>query len=185
MPDAADRQPRMTLAQFLDWDDGTDARYELIQGRPVAMAPGLIGHGRLVGRAFALLESRLRLPCAPVTEAGIRLRDDDETFLVADVAVSCFRQPANQQWIVDPVLVVEVLSPSTVRHDRGFKLDLYRTLPSVQDIVLVASDKRHVQHWRRDGADWRVADLVGSAVLRITGLGIELPSAELYVDIVD
>ena len=67
---------------------------------------------------------------------------------------------------LEPLLVVEVLSPSTRIHDLGRKLNDYKTLPSVQEIWMVDSERRWVQLWRRDGERWIVQDLVGSADVR-------------------
>ena len=69
--------------------------------------------------------------------------------------------------MAEPVLVVEVESPGTVRHDRGVKVGRYRELPSVREILLVASAERRVQLWRREGGRWSVEDVIGDAVLRL------------------
>ena len=61
----------MSLAEFLAWDDGTDRRYELMDGVPIAMAPPLADHGELVIAIGAELGGRLRRPCRAVGEAGI------------------------------------------------------------------------------------------------------------------
>jgi Uma2 family endonuclease len=78
---------------------------------------------------------------------------------------------------VEPVLVVEVESPGTVRHDRGIKVDRYRELPSVQEILLVASAERRV---RRESGRWSVEDVIGDALLRLESCALEIPLADLY-----
>ena len=78
--------------------------------------------------------------------------------------------------------MIEVLSPSTVEHDRGRKAYDYRRIPSVQEIVLVASEQRHVVIWRRRGAKWEVEDLIGDAVLELESMGVAVPFATIYVD---
>src|SRR3954452_20222303 len=83
----------MTLDEFLRWDDGTDIRYELIGGFPVAMAPPSPAHGIIAARIVARLEEALRRrrPCRTLVEAGILHPDRDraDTFFVADIAVTC------------------------------------------------------------------------------------------------
>jgi Uma2 family endonuclease len=64
-------EQRMSLAAFLEWDDGTDTRYELIDGRPVAMAPPAEAHGTIVANIVAAIRPRLKPPCRVVVEAGI------------------------------------------------------------------------------------------------------------------
>ena len=70
-------------------------------------------------------------------------------------------------------MLVEVLSPSTVDYDRGRKAYDYRRIPSVQEIVLVASEQRHIVIWRRRGAKWEVEDLIGDAALELETVGVE------------
>jgi Uma2 family endonuclease len=152
--------PRMSLAQFLDWDDGTDTRYELVDGRVMAMAPPSPRHGALTGQL-----ARLKPPSRVIVEAGIVTPDRPNTYLQADLAVSC--RPIDQQErdVAEPILVVEVESPGTVRHDRGVKVDRYRELASAQEILLVASEERRAQLWRREGVRWSVEDAIGEATL--------------------
>jgi Uma2 family endonuclease len=171
---------KLSLAEFLDWDDGTATRYELIDGRVVAMAPPSPRHSVLTGRLARLIGAGVRPPCEVFVEAGIVTPDRPDTYLQADLAVSC--RPVGQQErdVAEPVLVVEVESPGTVRHDRGVKVDRYRELASVQEILLVASQERRVQLWRRQGARWTVEDVIGDAALRLESCALEIPLAELY-----
>ena len=77
-------------------------------------------------------------------------------------------------------MVVEVESPGTVRHDRGVKVDRYREIASVQEILLVASQERRVQLWRRQQGKWSVEDVIGDASLRLESCALTIPLAELY-----
>jgi Uma2 family endonuclease len=171
---------RLSLAEFLDWDDGTDTRYELIDGQVLAMAPPSPRDGALTAQLARLIGNGLRPPCRVIVEAGIVTPDRPNTYLQADLAVSC--RPLNQQerHIPEPILVVEVVSPSTVRHDRGVKVDRYRELESVQEILLAASEERRVQLWRREGERWSVEDVIGDATARLESLALVIPLADLY-----
>jgi Uma2 family endonuclease len=154
---------KLSLAEFLDWNDGTDTRYELIDGQVVAMAPPSPRPSVLAGRLARLIGAGLRPPCEVFIEAGIVTPDRPDTHLQADLAVSC-RPPGQQERAVaEPSLVVEVVSLSTLHHDRGVKVDRYRELGSVQEILLVASDERRVQLWRRERGRWSVEDVIGDA----------------------
>ena len=108
--------------------------------------------------------------------------DRDDTFYEADVVVSCTAVAPGMAAIPAPVVLVEVLSPSTVDYDRGRKAYDYRRIPSVQEIVLMASEQRHVVIWRRRGAKWEVEDLIGDAVLELETVGVEIPFAAIYAD---
>jgi Uma2 family endonuclease len=106
---------RMTVAEFLRWEDGTDTRYELLDGMVVAMAPPAPAHGFLTARLCARIEGALqsRRPCMVQVEAGIARPDRDDTCYVADLAVTCKPPRRGDQLISDPLLIVEVLSPGT------------------------------------------------------------------------
>jgi Uma2 family endonuclease len=171
---------RMSLAEFLEWDDGTDTRYELIDRRVVAMALPNARHSAMAGQLARLIGNALKPPCRVYVEAGIITPGRADTYLQADLAVSC--RPLDQQGrdIAEPVLVIEVESPGTARHDREVKLGRYQELASVQEILLVASAERRVQRWRRDGDDRHVETVSGDTILELQSLGLAIPLAELY-----
>ncbi len=135
---------RMTVAEFLRWEDGTDIRYELLGGSPVAMAPPAPAHGFLAARLCARIENALRSrrPCMVQVEAGIARPDRDDTCYIADLAVTCRPPARGDQLIRDPVLIVEVLSPGTGLFDRQTKVADYRRIPSVEEIVLIELDEQ-------------------------------------------
>lgn len=181
MADAAIRA--MTLEEFLRWDDGTDTRYELIAGFPVAMAPPMEAHGTLAAFITARLENRLasRRPCRAVVEAGVLHPDRSDMFFVADVAVTCAPREPRRQYLQDPILVVEVLSPSTERHDRRTKVPAYQRIASVEEILLVDSESRYAELHRRQGEQWVIQLIIGdSGVISLASVGGEIPMAELY-----
>ena len=140
---------RMTLDQFLVWDDGTDRRYELIDGVPVAMAPTGPRHGRLQTRIAHLLETALRTPCQCISEAGIALPHRAHSFYVADLAVTCVAEDLDGQYLRRPRIIVEILSPTTTRHDLVKKGPDYQQIPSLGEIALVHMAERRAELWSR------------------------------------
>lgn len=180
MVDVAEK--RMTVAEFLNWDDGTDTRYELIDGRPVARAPATASHSIIVVNLSHALRARLKAPCYAGGEAGIERPGRDDTFYEADMVISCTPVTPGTAVIPNPVVVIEVLSPSIVEQDRGRKAYDYRRIQSVQEIVLVASEQRHIVISRRRGAKWEVEDLIGDATLELEAVGVTIPLAAIYAD---
>ncbi|NBC33531.1 MAG: hypothetical protein GVY13_12725 [Alphaproteobacteria bacterium] len=176
---------RMTLAEFLEWDDGTDRRYELIDGVPVAMAPAKFGHGRLQMRLASILETNLQKPCQGVIDAGIAFSNADDSFFVADLAVFCVPIDLTTSYHLYPQTVFEILSRGTAREDRLVKLPKYREVPSLQEIVLLHADRRKVELWTRRGTDWRLQELEGDAALPLASLALEIGLATIYDGIVD
>lgn len=174
---------RMTLAEFLQWDDGTDTLYELIDGQVVAMAPARDAHGTIVANLVLAIGPQLTPPCRVVGNAGITRSERADSYYIADLAVTC-DQPADQRsFLPEPRLIVEVLSRTTAAHDRGRKGEEYRYLPSVQAILFVFSDERRVELWRRESERWVIEDYIGEAVVRLDSLGLDLPLAAVYAGI--
>ena len=168
----------MIVADFVKWDDRTDTRYELAFGVPVAMAPPSGRHADIVANITARLGGQLVRPCRVPVGAGVARRDDGDEFRLPDVIVSC--EPTPRIYFRQPRLLVEVLSPSTEKEDRTDKLAFYRSLQSVEAVVLVWQDKRRVQVLRREPDRWSIQDLVGGGHLSVTALDLRLALDEIY-----
>lgn len=174
---------RMSLAEFLRWDDGTDTRWELIDGVPVAMAPPAVAHGRLAIRLGSRIDAALsaRPSCFVQSEAGIVRADRNDSFYVADLAVSCTSPGAGEQIIPAPVLIVEVLSPTTMTEDCQRKIPDYRRIPSVQEILAIDSERVLAEVMRREGDRWITEIVQGrEANLSLASIGLTVAMAELY-----
>lgn len=173
----------MTLEAFLSWDDGTDTRYELIGGFPVAMAPPAEIHRILAMRLGSRIDAALlhRRPCNAQLEAGVVRPDRADSYYVADIAATCAPIEPGRQAIEAPFLIVEILSPGTERHDRRVKLPVYRQIESVEEILLIASDGVYAELHRRAGAQWIIEILRGrEAALPLSSVGVKISLAELY-----
>ena len=144
------------------------------------MAPPTGPHRTIVVNTSGVLYDALQQPSAMPAEAEAGLRINEHTMWQADIAVTC--QPAAPE-IDDPLLVVEVLSPSTRTHDLGRKLVDYKTLPSVAEIWMVDCERRWVQLWRRDGERLARAGLRRQRALRQRrARQARSRSIELYAD---
>jgi Uma2 family endonuclease len=175
---------RMTLAQFLEWDAGSDRRYQLLDGVPVMMAPSLEAHGELAALG-AEIWARLKQPCRVISEAGIVVPDRADTYYVADLAVTrASREPARLA-VVEPVLVVEIRSPARDEVNQWRKVANYRTLPSVQEILIAFSDERRVEVQRRTRDGWRVEDLIGQAEIELSCCSSPIELTAIYRDLLE
>jgi Uma2 family endonuclease len=174
----------MTLDEFLHWEDGTDTRYELIRGVPVAREMQPVAHGMLVPRLCSAIHSALktRRNYAGQVTAAIASPSDGNTCYLADLVVAPMPIRWNEQLARDPILIIiEVLSASTAAFDRENKVPDYRRIASVSEILLVDSGRCLVEIYRREGFDWRreiVADPDG--VISLPSVGIEISMSELY-----
>jgi Uma2 family endonuclease len=173
-------EKRMSLAEFLEWDDGTQTRYELVDGRPLAMVPPIEAHGTIVANLARHIGNHLKPPCRVVVEAGVVPADRADSWYQPDLVVTCAPAERGARAIPEPRLIVEVLSPSTAAHDRGIKLADYRRLASVEQILMVASEDRHVEVWRRTEDGWKVQDLIGDATIPLVLDQEPLPLAAVY-----
>lgn len=172
---------RMNVDQFMGWDDGTDIRYELVEGMVVAMAPAAQRHGTISANVSGVIARNLegRPPCHAVVEAGIQI--DDLNFFVADVAATC-AEPSDSVPVSEPFLIVEVISPSNGKSEMTSKLQTYIALPHVMEVWVVDSRRRRFQLWRRGGAEsWIVGlPLTGSASFDSPTLAARVSLDDLY-----
>jgi Uma2 family endonuclease len=104
-----------------------------------------------------------------------------DTYFEADIAATCERHEFGQQALTQPFLIVEILSPSTERHDRRVKLPVYRQIETVQEIALIASDEIYAEVHRRAGPQWITEILRGDqSVLSLTSIPIEIRLSDVY-----
>jgi Uma2 family endonuclease len=148
-------QSEMDVAAFLIWAEGRDGRWELRDGQPVLMAPERALHALTKFAAQKALENeitRAGLPCR-VFPDGMTVRMNARTAFEPDALVVC-PPPTdlNTMEIPNPVIVVEVLSPSTAADDHGIKLDGYFSLASVNHYLILDPDRRVMIHHRRGHA---------------------------------
>jgi Uma2 family endonuclease len=170
----------MTLEEFLRWDDGTDTRYELMDGFPVAMAPSAEAHRILALRLGSRIDLALagRRPCNAQIEPGVVRSDRADSYYVPDIAVTCEPNEPGRQAMVDPILIVEILSPST---DRRLKLPVYQTMASVREIILIDADSHHAELYRRENDRWGIQLVRGAeATLFLASVDLRISMSELY-----
>ena len=133
----------MTVTEFLAWPaDPTGATWQLIDGEPVAMAPASDTHGSIQAEIAALLRNHLLergLPCRVVIEPGVSPRvRANWNVRVPDIAVTCRRGSLQQRLLTEPVLAIEILSPSN-EAETWAAVWAYTTIPTVQEILVVRS----------------------------------------------
>jgi Uma2 family endonuclease len=169
-----------TLEEFLAFDDGSDTHYELFDGQIVSMTPPARAHVILTGRLARIIGSALQPPCEVGMEAGIVPAGDADSWYQADLVVTCTPGSPDDPFIAAPLVVVEVLSPTTAANDYLRKLPDYRAIPSVRDILLVSSTEPRVEHWRRSEDGWKVRDLGVEDSVRLEDFEVVIAVRALY-----
>ncbi len=173
---------RMTVEEFLPWAEGKEGRWELHDGEPVMMAPERAIHARTKARAFSALDRALRvggLPCEAFPD-GMTVRVDTQTDYEPDASVVCgSKPPADALAIDNPIIVVEVLSPSTAALDHGRKLSGYFSLPTVQHYLILDPDRR-VAIWHKRGRDAIETRVLSEGSMRLDPPGLDLAVDALF-----
>ena len=170
---------RMTAAAFLAWSmDRAEAdRVELVAGEVVAMAPERSAHALAklaITRRLADAIEGARLPCT-VYPDGMAVMVDDGTVYEPDASVRCGPAlPPDAIVVRDPMIVVEVLSPSTRARDAGAKLEDYFRLPSVRHYLLLKTENRTVILHTRQPDRTIITQIVGDGPIRLDPPGIEI-----------
>ena len=131
-----------------------------------------------MARLAVRIGTGLRPPCEGVIEAGIVPPERADSWYQADLAVTCAGL-SGQQYLTEPVVIVQVLSPSTATTDRDRKLPDYRAIPSLQNILVVSSTEPRIEHFRREPDGWKIHDLHGQGTLRLPAFDLTLDLAEL------
>lgn len=184
MVDVARR--RATYAEYMAFAESSELKHEFIAGEIVAMSGGTIAHGRLIGQIAGLARDALRgRPCVVMpAEVRVRIRAADRA-TYPDLHVVCAAVEADADdphAVVNPTVIVEVLSDSTADADRGDKFAAYRRLRSLREYVLVSQHERRIDVYTRDGRRWVLDEYRTGERLRLASIDVELAVDDVYVD---
>lgn len=174
----------LTEAEYLALDLASEVKHEFVNGEAWAMAGGTLAHSLIANNVGGELRSRLRGKPCRAYQSDLRVHVA-ETGLYAypDVTVVCGspkRHPNDDRSVLNPRVIFEVLSESTAHHDRGAKFRHYRRIPELAEYVLVTSEERLVERYRRlDSGEWVLTEHTDGEV-ELTTLGISLPLDEIY-----
>lgn len=177
-------QHKMSVDEFLAWAEGRDGRFDLYNGVVYAMTPERAGHAKVkfsVQTALAAGIRRAGLGCHMLPD-GMTVRIDEATAHEPDALIYCGQElPATAIEVPEPVIVVEVLSPTTRRLDASLKLASYFRLPSVMHYLIIDPDDAPlVIHHARAAAGIIESRILRDGTLRLDPPGIEVGVAELY-----
>jgi Uma2 family endonuclease len=170
----------MTAEEFLEWSDGTDTRYELVDGFLYAQASTTISHAQMLVRiAAALVPAADRSGCNTSSGAGVKI--SEQTVYIPDIIVACDASADGLRNVGRPTIIVEILSESTARADRTEKRVAYTAIESMLSYLIVYQDVRRIdRHWRDDPAsEWRTMTHTGGSV-PLPVLDIELLLDDIY-----
>jgi Uma2 family endonuclease len=182
---------RYTIAEYLGKEEQAAERHEFHEGEILAMAGTTYRHSAIAANLLRSLGNRLEgKPCRPL-DSNMRVRIPGRAiYLYPDATVVCGAaefdsDDTKQMSLVNPRLIVEILSESTESYDRGQKFGYYRDIPSLTEYVLVSQDQASIEtFFRQDDGGWAFHPWKGlAAVAALRSLAISLPLGEVYAGI--
>ena len=172
----------MGLVDFLAWESRQPDRHEFHRGQWFGMVGGTRGHNRIIANLTRHLGNHLDGSACQVFSEAMKVQVADDAILYPDVLVTCDRHfDADDLVITTPLLIIEVLSPSTQRYDRSEKFAIYRRLACLREYVLIDPETRRVEVFRPqpDGscAYW---DMTETGALTLASIDCELPAEWIF-----
>jgi Uma2 family endonuclease len=173
------RAHTMTLAEFLEWDERQEGKYEFDGFEPVAMVGVTRAHSVIQRNILFALTGRLRGKRCEVHGSEMKIEVAGR-IRYPDAFVVCTPGAVSDKVITDPVVIFEILSDGSERRDRVTKNDEYRLTPSVQRYVMLEQDEPAATVFAREGERWIGTLIKADAILTMPEIGIEVPLAEFY-----
>ena len=176
-----------SLDEYFALEQAGDARYEYWDGDVVCMSGGSRQHGQIASNVLYRLRQRLEGGACRAFTGDVAVKTPSlSPYRYPDVTVACgqlqFENIRGVDALINPVLIVEVLSPSTASHDRENKFTAYKAIPTFKDYILVSQDAPRITHHTQgpDGT-WTSAEATGpESILRLSSISCELPLSEIY-----
>jgi Uma2 family endonuclease len=175
----------MSEAEYLEYDRTHDGKHERVGGEVFAMSGVSPAHNRIEVNTIVALGSRLRGAPCQVNGSNLRVRlDDNDGYCYPDVSIVCGKAefaPARPPTLLNPRVIIEIVSKSTEDHDRGAKAAHYRRRPTVELVLLIDSRRLHVERQSRNSdGSWTLTEHTSGAV-RV--LDFDVPLDELYATV--
>ncbi len=188
---SAEAQRIVSVGEYLAQERQSDDKHEYWDGQVVAMAGASRAHSLICWNVANVLGPQIRRRGCEgyVSEMRVRI-PASRRYVYPDVVVVCDEpvfEDAEVDTLINPTLVVEVLSPSTEERDRGLKLFAYRSIESLRVCLLVAQDRTWIEHWQRqDDGSWRVVEITDpEASIDLPEIGSSVPVADVYAGVPD
>lgn len=184
-----ENKQRWTQAEYLAFDRASDTKHELINGQIVAMTGASRWHNLAASGAHVALGVQLRGKPCELYQGDMRVQvSEDGEYYYPDLVVVCGEPQfvdTGLETLTNPTLIIEVLSESTERHDRGVKSFNYRQLESLQDYVLIWQNRPQIERYtREDDGTWKLLEVMGlDATMPLPSIEGELALADVYAKV--
>lgn len=178
---------RYSVEDYLALERASETKHEFYDGEIFPMAGASEPHILIVGNLVREIGNLLKERDCRVYPSDMRIQCATGLYTYPDVSIVCGpREFADDRsdTLVNPLTIIEVLSPSTEAYDRGKKFEHYKTIASLQEYILVAQDRASIHHFARQDDRWSltvVTELGGELVLPV--LGVSIPCTEIYANV--
>lgn len=182
-------KPRLlTEEEYLRIEREADRKSEFWRGEMFLMSGASRAHNLITCSLQSPIHGHLKNKDCEVYQADMRVRISSDLYTYPDVVVVCGKPKFlddELDTLLNPLLLIEVLSESTREHDLFFKAQQYRRLPSLRELVLVDQKKPLLECYSRDrGTPWKISTIAGlDAVLSLASIGCKIPLAEAYAKV--
>lgn len=178
----------ITPEEYLALEEKSRDKHEYWFGEMYMMAGATRRHNVISGNTYVAFREKLAKKACQVYVADVRLRiQKDDAYTYPDIMVVCGKtelDPRQQDTIMNPKVIVEVLSASTQEYDRNEKFKMYRSIPSLEHYLMIEQTQPYIESYRREGRFWVLETLEGmDAVLKVRALDLEIPLIEVYAQI--
>ena len=187
---SAESKRRYTLEEYLALERESDERLEFWNGEIFAMSGGTLAHERVMRNAFNALQTELRGKGCEVFGSGMQIKVPSALpYRYADGSVVCGKVEVERfsgtDLLLNPVLIYEVLSPSTEAYDRGDKFTYYKSIPSLREYLLIAQHRPHVTHYvKQDDGTWSYSEINGlDGSVYLPSLDVTLKLSAIYENV--
>lgn len=180
---ASPQSQKMTAQEYLEWETRQELRHEYCDGQVFAMTGGTKGHNRAALNLYGALVDCVDAEGCEINVSDVKVEvREGLSYRYPDLIVSCDEQDKQESAFYRfPKLIVEVLSPSTKTIDREDKFQEYIQIPTLEEYVLISSQRMQVECYRRgEGRMWRYLPYKAGEKVCIASMGVEVPIEQLY-----
>ncbi len=178
---------KMTAEEYLEWEAKQELRYEYIDGEILAMTGGTLPHNSIALNFYTALRPHLRQKSCQAYVSDVKVKPSQlSRYFYPDLVVTCDSDDLKaRDFIQNPKIIVEVLSPGTETYDRTKKFKYYRQIPSLQEYVLVDSEEIIVEVYRRgEGKMWLYYEYEAGEIIALESIEFECAIELLYEGII-
>ena len=182
----------MSPESYLDWEREQDSKYEYENGKIIAMTGGTIPHSQIPLNFASLLLAHLRGKGCKITISDAKVSIRSKKYYYPDVVISCYKRDRfSRDFLQYPILIAEVLSPSTEVRDRGVKQQNYMAIETLQTYILITPERPIIEIYQRLDRTWEYQSIAiadtsferEDPLIHITSIDLQFPLSAIYENV--